>query len=237
MFTTTKYVIVIPSYKIQRDLYSTGINYAFTSFTFLEILRAQIPETNVLQVVPGYYFFLLFASFVVVFGLASLFLFFGNKLDTRKTGGRRTLNKIDIILIIKFAYFLVFTNILIGLNTLIPVTLDSIDSAKEKAIEGAWDFRKILRIETNLFFALIFLGQIPVFTLLELADEDQAIEIPLLWREITLISLILAGIITPTFDATTQASLATEGLIFFVLILTSVQKRVDLKYGSTCVLG
>jgi len=59
-------------YILQRDAYIKSILYSAGTITFLDIIRQQVPEINLLQLVPGFYLFLLFTSFlflVFFFGL------------------------------------------------------------------------------------------------------------------------------------------------------------------------
>jgi hypothetical protein len=60
---------IISNYNIQTDLLLKIISYLGGIVVFLEIVRSQVTEINLLQLVPGFYFFLLFISlfFLVIF--------------------------------------------------------------------------------------------------------------------------------------------------------------------------
>ena len=237
MFTTTKYVITIPSYKIQKDLYSTGIAYTFASFTFLELLRSQVPEMNVLQLIPGYYYFLLFVSFVVMFGLSYLLFYIGKKIDVRKATGRKSPNKMLVIILTKLGFFITFASLLLVLNTVIPLSYDSFDISGQTMLVDVWSFQEIIGLETGLICFLILICQVPIVSIINLDTEEDGMKLPAIWKDIIVVSLLIAGVITPSFDANTQLCLATGGLIFYVLVITIVQKVLKVKYTGTCVLG
>jgi hypothetical protein len=54
---------IIPSYLVQRDLYVKAFVYAGGVLIFIDFLRGQISEVNILQLIPGFYFF----SFLFLF--------------------------------------------------------------------------------------------------------------------------------------------------------------------------
>jgi hypothetical protein len=47
---------IIPSYLVQRDLYVKAFVYAGGVLIFIDFLRGQISEVNILQLIPGFYF-------------------------------------------------------------------------------------------------------------------------------------------------------------------------------------
>jgi hypothetical protein len=51
-------------YSEQRDIYIRLFTFSFASIGFLEIVRRQTSEIQVLQLVPGYYLFLIFCCFL-----------------------------------------------------------------------------------------------------------------------------------------------------------------------------
>jgi hypothetical protein len=50
-------------YSVQRDFFLKGILYIFSSIIILDLIREQIPEVSILQLIPGFYLFLLFTLF------------------------------------------------------------------------------------------------------------------------------------------------------------------------------
>ena len=53
------------SYIIQRDLYLRGFLYSSGVIIFIELVRAQVAEVDLLQLIPGFYLIVLFISFLV----------------------------------------------------------------------------------------------------------------------------------------------------------------------------
>ena len=54
------------TYVVQRDLYLKGFLYSFGVVIFIELIRGQVAEVNLLQLIPGFYLIVLFISFVVI---------------------------------------------------------------------------------------------------------------------------------------------------------------------------
>ena len=44
------------AYIIQRDLYIRSVVYSFGVVIFIDIIRNQVAEINLLQLIPGFYF-------------------------------------------------------------------------------------------------------------------------------------------------------------------------------------
>jgi hypothetical protein len=139
-------------YHIQKDLYAKGLGYALGVFAFLELLRSQVCEMNVLQLVPGFYVILLFAAFVILVNLSNLLLSISYQLDIRKAGGAKTLNRMEVLALAKLGFVIAFTGMLIAFNTLIPLGFDSFDSYGEATLENVWSFAEIIGVETIIIF-------------------------------------------------------------------------------------
>jgi hypothetical protein len=111
---------IIPSYLVQRDLYVKAFVYAGGVLIFIDFLRGQISEVNILQLIPGFYFspscFFLFLLF-----LSNLLIRIPLKLINKKLGTKTTTKK--NLVLVKFS-FIFSTGMLIVLNTLIPISLD-----------------------------------------------------------------------------------------------------------------
>jgi hypothetical protein len=224
-------------YHIQKDLYAKGLGYALGVFAFLELLRSQVCEMNVLQLVPGFYVILLFAAFVILVNLSNLLLSISYQLDIRKAGGAKTLNRMEVLALAKLGFVIAFTGMLIAFNTLIPLGFDSFDSYGEATLENVWSFAEIIGVETILIFFLIILSQIPVFAIINFEGEEDATLLPGYWKPLSLFCFVISGVVTPTVDAYTQLSFAGAAITLYILVITIIQKRVDLKFGETNALG
>jgi hypothetical protein len=62
---------IIPSYLVQRDLYVKAFVYAGGVLIFID-LRGQISEVNILQLIPGFYFFSFLFLFLFLLFLSNL---------------------------------------------------------------------------------------------------------------------------------------------------------------------
>jgi hypothetical protein len=61
-----KKLSIIPSYLVQRDLYVKAFVYAGGVLIFIDFLRGQISEVNILQLIPGFFFLLLVSFFIFI---------------------------------------------------------------------------------------------------------------------------------------------------------------------------
>jgi hypothetical protein len=224
-------------YHIQRDFYAKGLGYALGVFGFLELLRSQVCEMNVLQLIPGFYLILLFTSFFVLVNLSNILLRISYKVDIRKAGGAKTINRMQVLILVKFGFLIAFTGMLIALNTIIPLGFDSFDSYGETTLENVWSFAEIISVETTLIFFLVILSQIPVVAILNFDEEEDSIKLPGFWKPLSLSSFVISGIITPTVDAYTQISFGGAAIALYIMVITIIQKRVNLKFVETATLG
>ena len=84
-------------YNIQKDLYLKGIVYVIGAIMFVELLRCQISEINLLQLIPGAYLLLVLFSFILLM-LTSTFTFrLPFNLDNKSGFGTKTMIRINSI--------------------------------------------------------------------------------------------------------------------------------------------
>ena len=74
MLNLDETLITTSSYIKQRDLFLKSFVFSFGVIIFVDILRAQVAEVNLLQLIPGFYLILLFISFLYL-------VFFSNLLN------------------------------------------------------------------------------------------------------------------------------------------------------------
>jgi Sec-independent protein secretion pathway component TatC len=223
---------LLPSYIIQRDLYLKGIVYSFGSLIFVEFLRGQISEVNILQLIPGFYFLLLLISFLFVILLSNFILRFPFQLDRQKRWGTKTIRKNEFLILLKFCFFLFSAGMLIVLNTLIPISLDFFNSTGVKTLENTWSFGEVLGLEIFLLLVLSILFQLPVFFVLGEYNENEVKLFPNVWKPLSLSIFVFSGMITPTIDGYTQISLASAALSLYIIVITLLLKRLDIKYNN-----
>jgi len=216
-------------YNNQNDILLKGICSFFGIFIVLDIVRGQVSEVKLLQLVPGFYLILLFISFVSILSFSTFFSNLSKEGDNKKQYGTKTLNKLKIIIFTKFKFFLFFTVLLVILNTIIPLSLDSFNNYGEKTLENLWSLDEVLTLEIILLFLLLLLSQFPVFIISYLTSEIKIISLPEYWKLISFLIFLASGLVTPTIDGYTQLSFAFAALSLYLLIINLLQKRIKIK--------
>lgn len=223
---------IIPSYVTQRDFYIKGFVYALGVFIFIDFLRGQISEVNILQLIPGFYFFLLLISFLFLILVSTIITQVPLELDKQKIWGTKTTTKSEFFVILKFYFFIFSAGMVIVLNTIIPISLDFFNSTGEKTLENTWSFGEVLGLEVFLLFVLSLLFQLPVLFIIGKYNEKSVKIFPEVWRPLSLIIFIFAGIITPTIDGYTQLSLSCAAFSLYLIVITILTKRLNIKSNN-----
>jgi len=221
----------------QRDLFIKSISYSIGVITFINLLRSQVAEINLLQLIPGFYLILLFFSFILLIFLSDFFVRIPIELDNNKSLGTKTLAKLNFNILIKLSLLLFFVAILITINNIIPVSLDSFDTYGEKTLENIWSFDEVINLEFNLILIIILLSQIPIFTLSGFSNEKIVNFLPEFWKILSFIIFLAAGFLTPTIDGYTQLSFSVSAILLYLLIINLIQKRINIKFSGTSSLG
>ena len=225
------------SYFFQKDLYLKIFLYSFSVFSFMELLRAQVAEIDLLQLVPGFYLVLLFISLIVLTFFSTFFLKIPLDIDNKKAGGTKTTFRINSINNSKISFFLFSMSILVSLTTTIPLSLDSFNSYGEKTLENLWSIDEVLNLETILFTTLLSISQFPVVLLAGLTSEIVINSLPEYWKIISFVIFAVSGLLTPTIDGYTQLSFAFSAFALFFLIISILEKRLNLKLTGTLILA
>jgi hypothetical protein len=213
------------SYFSQKDLYLKIFLYSFGVFSFMELLRAQVAEIDLLQLVPGFYLVLLFISLVVLTVFSTFFLKIPLEIDNKKAGGTKTTFRINSINNSKISFFLFSMSVLVALTTTIPLSLDSFNSYGEKTLENLWSIDEVINLEAVLLIILIFLSQFPSVIVSILTNEIGANYLPEFWKPISLIIFLASGFLTPTIDGYTQLSFAFSALTLYLLVINVIKKH------------
>jgi hypothetical protein len=227
---------IIPSYLVQRDLYVKAFVYAGGVLVFVDFLRGQISEVNILQLIPGFYFFLLFVSFLFLLVSSNLLTRIPFEIDKQKSWGTKTTTKNEILVLVKFSFFVFSTGMLLVVNTLIPISLDFFNSTGEKTLENTWSFAEVLGLEIFLLLVLAILFEIPVILILGKYNEKTVRIFPQAWKSLSLIIFVLSGVITPTIDGYTQLSLAFAAFSLYLIVITILTKRLNIKSNNSVSL-
>jgi hypothetical protein len=237
MFNLDDTLEIIVKYTIQRDLSLGIICYSFGVFALLNFLRGQVSEINLLQLIPGFYVLLLFLSLFFLTFFSDLFLKLPSSVDNQKAFGTKTMNRMEANILLKFSFFLFFGCLLIILNSVIPVSLDSFNSYGEKTLESIWSFDEVLNLEIFLVTLLLILSQTPVFFVSSFNSENSINLLPEFWKILSFGAIILAGILTPTIDGYTQLSFAAATISFYGIMINLLKKRIGMKTNSNFFLG
>jgi hypothetical protein len=233
MLNLDETIFFTSKYNNQNDFLLKGILSFFGIFVILDIVRNQVSEVKLLQLVPGFYLILLFICFLNVLLFSTFFSNLSKEGDNKKQYGTKTLNKLKIIIFTKFKFFLFFTVLLVILNTIIPLSLDSFNNYGEKTLENLWSLDEVLTLEIILLVLLLLLSQFPVFIISYLTSEIRIISLPEYWKLISFLIFLASGLVTPTIDGYTQLSFAISALSLYLLVINLLQKRIKLKINFT----
>lgn len=221
---------VLKNYNIQKDFYLRGFIYVFAVITFLDLLRTQVPEISLLQLIPGFYLLLLLFSFVFLLALSTFSFRIPFDLDNGKGRGTKTQIRMNSQNKLKFGVLLCLSIFAIASNSIIPLSFDSFDSYDEKTLTNIWSFDELIFLETLLLIILIVLSQVPVVITKFLTSEYEIKQLPLFWKSLSLFLFIFAGFITPTIDGYTQLSLSGSAISLYLIILNLIEKRISIKF-------
>jgi hypothetical protein len=224
-------------YKPQIDFYLKIIFYVFGVFLFLEILRTQIPEIEILQLVPGFYFFCFFFLFLFLIFISDFFFRIPKDLDATKAYGTKMFFKMEYFILYKLSIFFVTLLLFTVLNSVIPLSLDSFRSSGEKTLENTWSLSEVIGLEIVLLFILLVISQIPLFFLIAFNSSRLTAIVSRYWRILSFVITILAGFLTPTLDGYTQISFAGSTFLFYLLIINFLQKKSLVKFNSFLAYG
>ena len=221
------------SYLVQRDLYLRSSLFIFGVIDFIDFLRGQIAEVNLLQLIPGFYLILLFISLIFLIYFSDFISYFQFQSDSNKSLGTKTIEKFENGIITKFIFFLLYSCLLISLNSVIPLSLDSFNTYGEKTLENIWSFDEVISLELILLITLVILSQFPVVILLNVSNEKEKNILPEFWKPLTFIIFIVSGLLTPTIDGYTQLSFAFSALSLYLITISILTKRIDIKFNNT----
>lgn len=224
-------------YVAQTDFYLKGFIYFTGVILFLEILRTQISEVDLLQLIPGFYFFLFFISFLTIFFFSETLLRVPSEIDNLKVSGTRVTNKIELNILLKISFFLFSVLIFIILNSVLPLSLDSFNSSGEKTLDNTWSFSEVLGLELILLLILTIISQVPLFFILNFNTQKVIVVLSQFWKFLIFIITLIAGFLTPTLDGYTQISFALSSFLFYLFIINVLQKRTLLKLNIFLPFG
>lgn len=200
------------------------------TFTLLEAFRQQIPEINLLQLVPGLYLFFFFGTL--------FFQFFGSTLgflivlinDEKKELGSKTKNRLQSFLGLKVNYLFLFFSFFLIVNLFFPLSLDSFSSYGENNLENIWSLDEVFSLELWFFYFFLFFSQISLNISSFLSSQEYLQLFPFFWRFLLFFLFIFSGFFTPTLDALTQIEFSLIGLGLSLAFLQTLQNRFHFNY-------
>jgi hypothetical protein len=230
---------LLTDYNIQRDLFLKCFLYSVGVIVIIDIVRQQLPEINLLQLIPGYYLFLLFSTFLILIFLSNFSIRLPFFIETKKSFGTKTINKLSLITNFKNGFNFLFLTLICSLTTVIPISLDSFNFYGEKTLENIWSIDEVVNLEIILVIILIILSQLPTLLLIILGGSgNSAISIlQKYWKIISFSTFVISGFLTPTIDGYTQLSFSGFTLSFYLLVIISSLKRSITKINGNITLG
>jgi hypothetical protein len=237
MFNLEETLSISDFYKKQNDFLGKLFFFLFPVLIFLNIFRAQISETAILQLVPGTYLIFLFLFLIFLIFFSTLFYSFSKWADNINENGTKVNNRIVFFLRIKYSIFLFSICYLLSIFNVIPLSLDSFNAYGEKTLESLWSFTEIFLLEFTLSFLLISFFQFPLFFVSWISLEKKIQNLSKLWKLISFFSFLIAGIITPTLDSSIQFFLALISICFYFATILFIQKRINIKISGFSLLS
>jgi len=219
-------LISYPFYQKQKDNLIRFIFYSVIVFIYIDGVRQQISEINLLQLVPGIYLILLFTSFILLIIWSS---FISNNLydvDYISLSGTKTLERMGSKVVLKTRILLGLLVASLTLNSVLPLSLDSFISYGENEIENLWSFDEVINLELLLLVILIILSQIPIYGFSQSNTEKSVLILPRYWKIISFIIFLASGLITPTIDGYTQFLFSFSAISLCLFVITSIKQRL-----------
>jgi hypothetical protein len=222
--------LTFSSYNRQSDILIKIFFSFFPVLLLLEVLRSQISEIKLLQLVPGLYLFLIlvFLVFLIFFSVTIFSL--PLKLDNQKIYGTKTVEKMRLTILLKFSFSLFFGVVFFLLNAFVPISLDAFNSYGSNTLENLWSLDEVLTFEFWLLFLLFFISQLPVVFTSYFSIENDIDFLLKIWKYISFTCFIVAGSLTPTVDALTQATFAMAAILLYFIVINLLQKRIPTKF-------
>jgi hypothetical protein len=237
MLNLDETVIIKLYYLVQKDTIIRIFGYLFGIFSIIEIIRNQVPEIYLLQLVPGYYIFLLVLFFIIFLNITQCIVQIYYEIDIKKAIGTKTFSRLQYIILGKIGFALTTLGLYFIYSNLLPLSLDEFNSYGEKALEDTWTFLDVLNLEVFLLISLTLILQVPLYPITKFNNEKDSNLLPQYWKGLSLFTFIFSGVLTPTVDGYTQFCFASSGLSLYLMIIAIVLKRVSIKFSAVLNLG
>jgi hypothetical protein len=224
-------------YNRQRDFFLRGLPYSTAVVLILELARAQVPEVNLLQLIPGFYLILLLFFFFFFFFFSDLLIRSPLGLELRKKFGPKSLVRLSRIISFTFSFFFFSFITIINLNIILPISLDCFNSYGERTMENLWSFNEVLCLELILLNILAILSQTPTVVNIYLLTEKEVTFLPIYWKPLLIAILVISGFLTPTIDGYTQLNFSFASFFLYLSIIQLLEKRINIKFQGNTFFG
>jgi hypothetical protein len=224
-------------YSKQRDFIFRVVFYSIGVFFLVEYLRAQVPEINLIQLIPGFYLILVFCSLVLIVSLSDSFFRIPFQLDIKKDMGTKTIAKMELTVIVKFGILLITSLFCVLISVILPLSLDSFENYENNNLDNLWSFDEVIGVEIILAYVVLALSQFPNLAMFNLSTERDISSLPDFWRDFSFLTFVISGVITPTIDGYTQLSFAFSGISLYLVILLNTTKRLNQKFSGSMSLN
>jgi hypothetical protein len=220
-----------------REFYQKIVFLFLNSLLFLEFFRQQLPEINLLQLIPGFYLIVFFGAILVLWIFSEVVFQLPFEWDGKKELGSKTKNRFQNFFFLKSIYQFFWINFVAIQTSIFPLSLDSFSSYGEQKLENLWSIDEVASLE---FWFLGFFGGVsflPSFFLTFFSTQENLQSLPFFWRNLTFFLFLFSGFFTPTLDAFTQVQFALTGLFFGIFLLLALQNRMRVTYLGITSLG
>jgi len=228
----------------QKFLYWSVENRLFRVLSFIQglfiilfLLLAQLPTTTFIQLNPGSaFFFAFFLYCFLIFGSGILFTF-PQSVDAIKGVGAKASQRIFFLSSGKIRANIFFISGIGAFFTILPLSLDYFSDSTNVAFGNYWSLSEVIILEILLFFLFFFFSQFPLLFLRTFSSEKKLEFLAFNWKFLCFLSIIIAGIFTPTIDGATQLCFACSFFLFFFFFFTTLKKRFFFRFSSFSFLS
>lgn len=225
MLNIEEAVEVYESYIKQNNYILRCVFYSIIVFIFIDIIRQQVSEINLLQLIPGLYLILLFTAFIALVISSNFLTKIPYNVDSKNISGTKTFGRFRVRIIVKIRTILLMALALLTLCSVLPLSLDSFNSYVEGELENLWSFDEVLNLEILLLIFLIILSQTPIYGFSSFNTEKILDILPQFWKNLSLTIFLTAAFITPTIDGYTQFIFASSAISLYFFIITTIKQR------------
>lgn len=235
MFSTDEAYELHPFYLSQQNLYTKLFSYILGALILINLVRSQISEVNLVQLIPGFYLLLLLLAFLFLIYFSYYFFRIPYLIDTKSLNGTKVRTKQSVKIAMKSGLFLFLIQLSVSLNSVVPISLECFNSYGEKTLENQWSLLEVVTLEIILLTILLFLSQFPAYFVLPIRNELLSQVFSKYWKKVSFFIILFSGFLTPTIDGYTQLSFAfsTLFLYFWSVIFSNKRMMTNINFRNS----